>query len=224
MKRLFSEVWTLLSEVARSGQVLRDEHQQDNVAILCWKDWEKEGVAGTQADLQQRENGCLNRRWIYRLENTATAETVAWQAGTEGGHTLAFSMSNPLSLFTVKKGTNYWGYAVHRNQLPKHTVGVNEKQTQYGPGKMEKWKVFSTVWRRRVESRGWRAFPTEGIEIGIEIGGLLLTEEVYSRKTGFKEPLLLGPKIMNNAQNLTSKLDPANLFLIYVLNFGSVVL
>ena len=149
---------------------------------------------------------------------------LAWQAGTEGGHTLAFSMSNPLSLFTVKKGTNYWGYAVHRNQLPKHTVGVNEKQTQYGPGKMEKWKVFSTVWRRRVESRGWRAFPTEGIEIGIEIGGLLLIEEVYSRKTGFKEPLLLGPKIMNNAQNLTSKLDPANLFLIYVLNFGSVVL
>ena len=77
MKRLFSEVWTLLSEVARSGQVLRDEHQQDNVAILCWKDWEKEGFAGTQADLQQRENGCLNRRWIYRLENTAAAKTVA---------------------------------------------------------------------------------------------------------------------------------------------------
>ena len=51
MKRLFSEVWTWLTEVSRNGQVLRDEHQQDNVIILCQKDWEKEGVAGTQADL-----------------------------------------------------------------------------------------------------------------------------------------------------------------------------
>ena len=77
MKRLFSEVWTQLSEVARSGQVLGDEHQQDNVTVLCRKDREKEGVAGSQADLWQRENGCLSRRWVYRLENTATVETVA---------------------------------------------------------------------------------------------------------------------------------------------------
>ena len=52
-------------------------HQQDDVTILCWKGREMEGVAETQADFQQRENGCLSRRWVCRLENTATAETVA---------------------------------------------------------------------------------------------------------------------------------------------------
>ena len=39
-------------------------------------------------------------------------------------------------------------------QIAKYTVGVKEKQTQYGSGKMEKWRVFSTVQRIRVESRG----------------------------------------------------------------------
>lgn len=40
-------------------------------------------------------------------------------------------MFNPLSLLTVKKVTNYWGYASHRNQLPKHRVGAKEKQTEW---------------------------------------------------------------------------------------------
>ena len=40
-------------------------------------------------------------------------------------------MFNPLSLLTVKKVTNYWGCAFQRNQLPKHRVGVKEKQTEW---------------------------------------------------------------------------------------------
>lgn len=130
MKRLFSEVWTRLRDVARSGQVLRDEHQQDDVTILCWRVRRRRVLLKLKQTFS-KENGCLSRRWVCRLENTATAETVAWQAGTEGGHTLTFSMFNPLSLLTVKKVTNYWGCAFQRNQLPKHRVGAKEKQTEW---------------------------------------------------------------------------------------------